>query len=148
MMHRYMSASDLCVRAATGEDVGSCLTSLRYNSTISAFELRGPRNADPAVETIPDLTGKSPLHIFAMGRRVFLIHFETVTRIPFEVNVGTRIFVSDEGGRRIDGAGVAEELVILRGARVETIPIPSIEEERQLEGVAEAGAPAKPSAYG
>ena len=124
MLQHYMSASALRITDASGEDVGSCLTSLRYNPAISAFELRGPRDADPTVESIPDLTGKGPLHVFASGRRVFLIHFETVTRIPFEVDVRTRVFVDGEHGRRVDGAGVAEELVILRGARVETIPIP------------------------
>ncbi len=125
-LHRYMSASALRITTDTGEDVGSLLTSLRYNPAISAFELRGPRDADPTVETIPDLTGKSPLHVFASGRRVFLIHFEAVTRIPFEADCGTRVFVDGANGRRVDGAGVAEELVILRGARVETIPIPAV----------------------
>lgn len=121
----YMPASDLRITTDSGEDVGSFLTSLRYNPTISAYELRGPRDADPTIDTLPDLTGKGPLHVFAAGVRAYLIHFEAVTRIPFEVDVRTRVFVADEGGRRIDGEGVAEELVILRGARVEILPKPA-----------------------
>jgi hypothetical protein len=128
MIERYLPVSDVRITDATGVDVGSFLSSFRYNPTISAYELRGPRDADPTVDTIPDLTDRSPLHVTAMGRRVFLIHFEAVTRVPFEVDVRTRLFVSDAAN------GVVEELVILRGARVETIPIPSIE-DRQREGV-------------
>ena len=116
--HRYLTDRDTRIAANDGTDLGGFLSSMRYNPAISAYELRGPRLADAMAEGIPDLTGKGPLHVFAMGRRVYLIHFEAVTRIPFEVAAGT----------------LAEELVILRGARIETIPIPSIE-DRQREGV-------------
>ena len=124
--HRYLSASDVRLTDCNGEDIGRWISSLTYNPTTSAFELRGPKESpDGSIgPTIPDLTSKSPLHVFAMGRCMALLHFEAVTVMPIEVDLDAVVLVKIEGEprTRFDRGGVVFERVVLRGARIENIP--------------------------
>lgn len=91
--------------ARDGEDVGQCISSIRYNAAISAYEIRAPRPVDITCRTIVDLTNRGPLCVTDRdGRSLFVLYFEAVTYVPFEVDA------SDE---------VVSEVHILRSARVE-----------------------------
>jgi hypothetical protein len=102
-------------------DIGANLSSFTYNATINAFELRAPREANSATNAIPDLVPGEPLHVTAMGRRMCLIHFEAVTRVPVEISIDKIVIRADEQGRHIGRGVLVAEVVILRGARIELV---------------------------
>lgn len=92
-----------------GQDIGRDLSSMRFNAAITAVELRAMITAVDGViypSAFPDLAKASPLRVYAMGRLLTLVHFETVTIVPFELSA------SD---------GIAEEVAILRGARLDRV---------------------------
>lgn len=125
MLTTYLSASDIRITDDRGEDIGRHCSSLTYNPTISAFELRGPKEIrNDGANTIPDLTGRSPLHLFAMGGRLALLHFEAVTVMPIEIDLDAITITVKDGERRhsLDRGVIVLEHVVLRGARIEVIP--------------------------
>lgn len=102
----FLALSDLELRTDDGEDIGALVRSLTFNAAIGAFELRALVLANPVRRSIPDLTKRGPLHVFAQGVRFGKIHFEAVTLIPLVFEVG-------------EGSMVGQELHVLRGARFE-----------------------------
>lgn len=123
MIRRYLSTRDIRVTCpALGIDLRDHFRSFTYNAAISAFELRAPRIVDgPA---LPDLTGQGPLVVTEMGKLACLVHFEAVTRIPFDIDVSRTVVIRSEDGDKLGQDTLVEELVILRDARIE-IPKPA-----------------------
>lgn len=104
---RFLGLEDVRIATSDGEDIGQHLSSIRYNATISAYEIRAPRPADVTGRTIPDLTGRGPIQVTDRdGRRLFVVHFEAVTYVPFEGDAAKE---------------TVNEVHILRSARAEVI---------------------------
>jgi len=131
---RVMSAADILVRNASGEDLW--IASMVYNASISALEIRAyrPEGTPPS---LVEKVGKGPLRIFesaetisrvdsgehqSVGRRErgevlrATIHFETATLgFGFECDPGAR----DRNGNPLRDTTAVREVVILRGLRIE-----------------------------
>ena len=120
----FMDSGAVRIVTADGEDIGQSLSAFTYNATINGFELRAPRVADPEASAVPALAGRSPLHVFAMGKPMCFVHFDAETRVPVDIQLdGLVIHVSDEQTRhRFSRANVVQELVVLHGVRIETPP--------------------------
>lgn len=117
-----LSTADMSITTNDGENLHA-IHALTYNATISAVEIRAYR---PQTErALPDLASRGPLRVFAMGGLAYSIHYEAVTYVPIEFDVGEQIVTTFE---RPDGTQdrvhdcAARELHVLRCARIEVAP--------------------------
>lgn len=104
----------------TGADLTEHLSSFTYNAAISAYELRAPRRETGSA--LPDLPSQGALVVTVKGAVECLVHYETLTRVPVEIAIGRGVVIRSEQGDEVLGHGtLVEELLILRGARIELV---------------------------